>query len=712
MLDRVKRRKIIEFFSDSVFVKAFMDGFIRLIPFIYVASFTTLLLNFPFDPYMNWLTSTHWLARSYYLLVTFLNRSTNDYMAVYVALSVGWSYASTLQMKTGRGLILGALCAQGLLIMSSNGLQDIDKRFLSNQGIFTAVIVCLMVCPLYKILIQAKDEERRIRRHYRLQKSMNVIMHNFSTIIYISLILSCLSLAINQITDGNNLQELVSEYIANTLFRPAVIDKVSVAFLYILTYSLLWFFGIHGQNFLYMINDGLYNDLLMANVDGGAHNIINTGFFNIFCNMGGSGCMLALMLTSLAISKNKAAKTVSSIALVPGLFNISEMVFFGIPVAFNPAFLIPMTVAPMFNCAVAYIATRAGFIPIVANNVSWATPIFVNGYLSTGSINTIYLQAVLLVVDMLIFVPFYKFFEESENLKLEKRVRQIEDILKEHEESSESITLSELNGILGDTVDYLKSDLWYAIAEHELFLMYQPQSYADNKYFGAEALIRWDHYAAGRIYPPLIIKLAKEGGFLPELERFILRESANTISQINALNLPNVRSKISANITGNSADDEHFVDTVKAAVDEYKIDPKDLCIEITEQETISGSDAMYERLREVHKMGHKFFIDDFGMGHTSVNYLKLGIFDGVKLDGKITKGVITNEEDRSIISSVAMMCEKLNLTLVAEFVTDNEQEKLLKELGCEVFQGGLHSGPLVFDDLLEYIKEHSLSDGI
>lgn len=111
-------------------------------------------------------------------------------------------------------------------------------------------------------------------------------------------------------------------------------------------------------------------------------------------------------------------------------------------------------------------------------------------------------------------------------------------------------------------------------------------------------------------------------------------------------------------------------------------------------------------------MGHKFFIDDFGMGHTSVNYLKLGIFDGVKLDGKITKGVITNEEDRSIISSVAMMCEKLNLTLVAEFVTDNEQEKLLKELGCEVFQGGLHSGPLVFDDLLEYIKEHSLSDGI
>ena len=219
-----------------------------------------------------------------------------------------------------------------------------------------------------------------------------------------------------------------------------------------------------------------------------------------------------------------------------------------------------------------------------------------------------------------------------------------------------------------------------------------------------EALIRWKHPEIGFIYPPLIIQLAKEKKVLHKLEEYIIDEAAHVLSRLEPL-IPQ-DFKISVNITNESLAWEDLEEHIAEAVEKYKISSKYLCLEITEQDALSSSDVVTDKIRNLKARGHRFLIDDFGMGHTSLMYLQTNYFDVVKLDGALTRDILTNERNRDIISSIVYLGKSLHFKIIAEYVETKEQRNKLKELGCDAFQGYLYSKPLEFDELIRWLEQH------
>ena len=138
----------------------------------------------------------------------------------------------------------------------------------------------------------------------------------------------------------------------------------------------------------------------------------------------------------------------------------------------------------------------------------------------------------------------------------------------------------------------------------------------------------------------------------------------------------------------------------------FGISSKYLCLEITEQDALSSSDVVTDKIRNLKARGHRFLIDDFGMGHTSLMYLQTNYFDVVKLDGALTRDILTNERNRDIISSIVYLGKSLHFKIIAEYVETKEQRNKLKELGCDAFQGYLYSKPLEFDELIRWLEQH------
>ena len=129
-------------------------------------------------------------------------------------------------------------------------------------------------------------------------------------------------------------------------------------------------------------------------------------------------------------------------------------------------------------------------------------------------------------------------------------------------------------------------------------------------------------------------------------------------------------------------------------------------MEITEQDILSNNENTLERLSRIKDMGHSLLIDDFGMGHTSLIYLQSGHFDVVKLDGSLTKSILTNETNQKIVSSIIDLSKKLDVHVIAEFVETEQEMRKLHEMGCDWYQGYLFSPAVSLDEFMTYMKNH------
>ena len=182
---------------------------------------------------------------------------------------------------------------------------------------------------------------------------------------------------------------------------------------YIVTLHLLWFFGIHGSHVYFEINEVYFKEFLHKNIQSvemgmQPTEIVNTVFLNSVCDLGGAGSTLALVVAILLVSKNKSNRRIAKFGFIPSLFNVNEILLFGMPIVFNPVFFIPFISIPLINLCLAYAATAIGLIPVIAQDINWTTPPFLSGYIATGSFSGVILQIFLLVLDVAIYVPFVK----------------------------------------------------------------------------------------------------------------------------------------------------------------------------------------------------------------------------------------------------------------------------------------------------------------
>ena len=256
---------------------------------------------------------------------------------------------------------------------------------------------------------------------------------------------------------------------------------------------------------------------------------------------------------------------------------------------------------------------------------------------------------------------------------------------------------------VGNISRFLAADLVKDLKENQIQLHYQPQTdYAGNA-FGVEALLRWNHSIYGYIYPPLVIALAEESHIINDLGNWIFAKACSDLKQLQESGHQQITMAI--NISAAQLESDDFIPVLKEIIKSNRISSDSIKIEITEQIALAGSKKIIDHMNGIKEMGIKLAMDDFGMGHSSLKYLKEYEFDTIKLDGCLVREVASNANCRNIISSIVFLGKSMNCSIIAEYVEEEAQKNALYEMGCERYQGYLYSKPLPYEELLSYLDK-------
>lgn len=471
--------------------------------------------------------------------------------------------------------------------------------------------------------------------------------------------------------------------------------------------QLLWFVGIHGNNVLAPIEQHYFQTAEMANAavlatGGQPVEVFTKSFLDIYVFMGGSGTSLALLIAIFIHWRGSNQNRLARVGLAPALFNVSELAVFGLPVIFNPAFLLPFIVTPLALTIISYFACASGWIPVVRESLNWTTPFGIGGYLAAQSWHGAILQFLNLFVGVLIYSPFVR---AAQKHTFKERRRDFQRLLDALEESC----LNQHSGILerrdpvGSQARRLANDLRYAVSRGEIQLMYQPQVDQQGSVVGLEALLRWEYGAFGRIPPNIVIALAEEANLICRLGDWVIDEACGQLRQWRSEGV--ARGVVmSINISPTQLNEPGFADRVLLILSRHALPAGAIELEITESRTIAHNETTAQTLEQLARSGIRLAIDDFGMGYSSLLYMRRFVIHGIKLDGSLTREVQSNPSCQEIIRTIAHLCRKKNIRIIAEFVENEEQRTLLEALGCSEFQGFLFSKPLPPAECADFVR--------
>ena len=262
-------------------------------------------------------------------------------------------------------------------------------------------------------------------------------------------------------------------------------------------------------------------------------------------------------------------------------------------------------------------------------------------------------------------------------------------------------------------VQYIVTHIDEAIEQGYLRAFYQPVVWSKGRTLcGAEALARWIDPKYGFLSPAKFIPALENAQLVYKLDKEILR----LVCQDIRYNLDNGLPVLPVSINFSRADFGliDIVDVVSKTVEQYKVPPELLHIEITESALTDEEDILKDTINRLHQNGFATWLDDFGSGYSSFNVLKDYEFDVLKLDMKFLTGFGENAKSRALIRSVIAMADQIGMKTLCEGVETLEQAAFLEEASCGRLQGYLYGKPLSYQDIMEKIKkgEFDLSDDI
>ncbi len=240
-----------------------------------------------------------------------------------------------------------------------------------------------------------------------------------------------------------------------------------------------------------------------------------------------------------------------------------------------------------------------------------------------------------------------------------------------------------------------------ALANDEFLLYYQPKvSLKTGRIVGAEALVRWLSPKYGMIGPDKFIKLAEETGFIITLGEWIFYTACRQLRQWQDRELGII--PIAVNFSPKQLFHQEVLLMIKSAIKATGVDPHYLEIEITESAAIENELFLQSLLQELRNMGLKITIDDFGTGYSSLHHIVQYAVDALKIDKSfIQKATKENSKTTLLVNTIITMAQNLGLSVIAEGVETEAQLALLKERGCDEFQGYLYSKPLPAEEFIQ-----------
>ena len=256
----------------------------------------------------------------------------------------------------------------------------------------------------------------------------------------------------------------------------------------------------------------------------------------------------------------------------------------------------------------------------------------------------------------------------------------------------------------------LESGLRKALKSGEFALYYQPLiDIQSGGIYGLEALLRWNHPEQGLVLPDNFIPAAEVSGLIIPIGNWVLREAcrqARFWQRQKGTDLV-----VSVNLSARQFTQADLAAQVKQALEESRLQPRLLELEITETNVMQDVEKTARILRELKTIGVRIAIDDFGTGYSSLSYLKDFPVDTLKLDRSFVRDLIA-PQDAKIVSGVIAMAHSMSLTVMAEGVETLSQLDFLRANDCDKLQGFLFSRPLPPDSFDRYMTHHKAWRGI
>lgn len=692
----MNRQHLRYFFQEIILQKTIREGLLLALPFLIVGSIALTIHSVPLPAYQSFIT-TAFNGQIHYML-SLIHDYTLSIIPLLLILTMSFSYGRAVSNDFTEILFypIVTFCSYLVFLKTPNTLLFSD--IFSATQTLTSILVTILSCSIFHLFHSCKFTN--------LQYYLTIPSTTFSIIYRMILpaFIVLLFFSFANVLVGSDIKDICME-IHLKLFNNLDPSLFSTS-LFIVLEQFYWFVGIHGSNALNFVGVTLFK--LPVNMPVGLNELTDAklftkNFLDVFISIGGCGSVLALVVSIFLFGKTAHTRRIAKISILPCLFNISEVIIIGLPIICNPIFFVPFLVVPLLFLFCCTFAIQLGIVPAAVYPVSWTTPVFLSGYLATGSIAGSFLQLFILILGAFAYKPFIQLYEQAETENFKTKFNSlVAEVIYCESVGKSPIFLT--NNKFSELAKVLSSDLRQAIQNKDLALYYQPQVHYDGTIYGAEALLRWNHPQVGYIYPPLIIFLANERGFLDELGIYLIEKACHDLEYITKeLGQP---LKLSINISPSQLYNELFCGKVRDILKKYQFGKSIMAFELTEQIALSSTIDTMDRLQELKSMGIMLSMDDFGMGHSSVMYLQDSEFDVVKLDGSLVKKVLTSDRSVDIITAITQLSEKFNFKVVAEYVETVEQRERLASLGCYIYQGWLYCRAIPLGEFLTFVKDH------
>lgn len=407
--------------SKNKVLSAIRDGFLITVPITIVGSIFLLIANFPLEGFLNVMTAIFGEGWDAYL--GRVSTIAFDCVAVLGVLSIGYCYSREkgLENRIG-GAVVALVCF--LIITPQKTIVELEGAaeaatfrgfqftFMGTAGMFLAMITAILSVEIYAWAIRKKLV---IRMPDGVPPA---VMESFASLIP-SAIAMTVFFAVSVIFSHTTF-EYAHYFIYRVLQAPLVGLGRLAGFevIYQFLSTLFWFFGINGPAVTNTVFSPIHKVLTIENYEAAQAglamtNIFTSGFSDFFCNFGGGGSTLALVIMMAFRGKSNRMKTLGRLSLPAGIFGINEPIIFGLPIVLNPLMAVPFILTPVVNTIIGYVATVVGIMPITLGvQLPWTCPIIFSGFLVTGSVVGSIVQIVQLAVDALIYYPFFKLLDK------------------------------------------------------------------------------------------------------------------------------------------------------------------------------------------------------------------------------------------------------------------------------------------------------------
>jgi len=258
----------------------------------------------------------------------------------------------------------------------------------------------------------------------------------------------------------------------------------------------------------------------------------------------------------------------------------------------------------------------------------------------------------------------------------------------------------------------IESSLRTALQSGQLDVHYQPiVDIESHRVVALEALLRWKHPSHGYVRPERFVSIAEEAGLIVPIGDFVLQraiEDAVRWRQAGGKLVP-----IAFNVSAVQLHRSNLAENISRLTTQYGLEPSLLQVELTESAVFErresrNRDASQDVVAGLRELGVRIAIDDFGIGYSSLSYLKRWRVDSLKIDRSFVRDLVTDMSDLAIVSAIIAMARHLNIEVVAEGIEGWQQLEKLRQLGCTYAQGYLFARPTPAQDCAGYLSGEPL----